>query len=374
MLRAGIVGLPNVGKSTLFNALTRTRKAEAANYPFCTIDPNVGVVTVPDERLDFLGEMSKSQRIVPTTIEIVDIAGLVAGASQGEGLGNQFLSHIREVDAMIQVVRCFDDPDIHHVSGSVDPLRDIEVILTELILADVAVLEKRKDKSAKLARSGDKEAGRLLEVIGALLPHLDAGKPALTCPVSSSDPEVVRGLFLLTSKPMLFACNVREEELGPLLGGTREGTSGERVTAVETYCRDHLGAAAAVISAQIEAELVDLSDEDRTEYLQSLGVSESGVGLLIRSAYALLGLQTYFTTGEKESRAWTIREGDKAPQAAGVIHTDFERGFIAAECTAFEVLRELGSQAKAREAGKLRIEGKDYVVRDGDVLEFRFNV
>lgn len=366
--------MPNVGKSTLFNALTRSRKAEAANYPFCTIDPNVGVVTVPDERLDFLGKMSKSERVVPTTIEMVDIAGLVAGASQGEGLGNQFLSHIREVDAMIQVVRCFDDPDIHHVSGSVDPLRDIEVILTELILADVAALEKRKDKSAKLARSGDKEATRLIEVIGELLPHLDAGKPALTCPVSDSAPEVLRGLFLLTSKPMLFACNVREEELGPLLAGERSGVAGERVAAVETYCRDHLGSAAAVISAQIEAELVDLSEQDRAEYLESLGVSGSGVGRLIRAAYALLGLRTYFTTGEKESRAWTIREGDKAPQAAGVIHSDFERGFIAAECTAFEVLRELGSEAKAREAGKLRIEGKDYVVQDGDVLEFRFNV
>jgi GTP-binding protein YchF len=219
MLRAGIVGLPNVGKSTLFNALTQTRKAEAGNYPFCTIDPNVGVVTVPDDRLEFLGKMSSSERMVPTTIEMLDIAGLVAGASQGEGLGNQFLSHIREVDAIVQVVRCFDDPDIHHVSGSVDPLRDIEVILTELILADVASLEKRKDKATKVARSGDKEARRLLDVIEVLLPHLDAGKPALTSSASESDPEVVRGLFLLTSKPMLFACNVREEELGPLLGG-----------------------------------------------------------------------------------------------------------------------------------------------------------
>jgi GTP-binding protein YchF len=374
MLRAGIVGLPNVGKSTLFNALTQTRKAEAGNYPFCTIDPNVGVVTVPDDRLEFLGKMSSSERMVPTTIEMLDIAGLVAGASQGEGLGNQFLSHIREVDAIVQVVRCFDDPDIHHVSGSVDPLRDIEVILTELILADVASLEKRKDKATKVARSGDKEARRLLDVIEVLTPHLDAGKPALTCSISESDPEVVRGLFLLTSKPMLFACNVREEELGPLLGGGREGVAGERVAAVETYCREHLGSASTVISAQIEAELVDLSEEERGEYLQSLGVSESGVGRLIRAVYGLLGLRTYFTTGEKESRAWTIRQGDTAPRAAGVIHTDFERGFIAAECTAFDVLRELGSLAKAKEAGKLRIEGKDYVVQDGDVLEFRFNV
>jgi len=374
MLRAGIVGLPNVGKSTLFNALTKTRKAESANYPFCTIDPNVGVVTVPDKRLDFLTRMSESRKTVPTTIEMVDIAGLVAGASKGEGLGNQFLSHIREVDAIVQVVRCFDDPDIHHVSGSVDPLRDIEVILTELILADVASLERQKEKAAKLARSGDKEAKAVLEWADVLLPVLDSGRPASVCPEVREDPEGARKLFLLTSKPTLFACNVREEELAGVLNGENAGVAGERVAAVEKYCQEQLGSGVTVISAQIEAELCDLADDEIKEYLASLGVEESGVGRLIRAVYDLLGLRTYFTTGEQESRAWTIRRGDKAPRAAGVIHTDFERGFIAAETAAFDVLKELGSLAKAREAGKLRIEGKDYEVQDGDVLEFRFNV
>lgn len=374
MLRAGIVGLPNVGKSTLFNALTKTRKAESANYPFCTIDPNVGVVTVPDKRLDFLTRMSESRKTVPTTIEMVDIAGLVAGASQGEGLGNQFLSHIREVDAIVQVVRCFDDPDIHHVSGTVDPLRDIEVILTELILADAASLERQKEKAAKMARSGDKDAKAVLEWAEVLLPFLDSGRPATMCPQVQEDPEGARNLFLLTSKPTLFACNVREEELADIVKGGRRGAAGERVAAVEKYCQEHLGAGVTVISAQIEAELCDLTDEEIQEYLESLGVEESGVGSLIRAVYDLLGLRTYFTTGEQESRAWTIRRGDKAPRAAGVIHSDFERGFIAAETTAFEVLHELGSLSKAREAGKLRIEGKDYEVQDGDVIEFRFNV
>lgn len=374
MLRTGLVGLPNVGKSTLFNAVTRTRKAEAANYPFCTIDPNVGVVTVPDPRLEWLAQMSQSQKVVPAVIEIADIAGLVRGASQGEGLGNQFLSHIREVDAIIQVVRCFEDENIHHVSGSIDPLRDIEVIMTELILADLASIQKRKDKTAKAARGGDKLAKVELQIIEKLEPHLDSGRPALTCKFEDDEAPVVQRLFLLTAKPTLFACNVAETDLGPLARGDRSTPNGQRVAAVETYCQSQLAARAVVISAQIEAELMDLAPEEQKAFLADLGVEESGVGALIRATYALLGLRTYFTTGEKETRAWTIRAGDKAPQAAGVIHSDFERGFIAAETVAYEDLYALGSLTKAREAGKLRIEGKDYVVRDGDVMEFRFNV
>jgi GTP-binding protein YchF len=374
MLRAGIVGLPNVGKSTLFNAVTRTRKAEAANYPFCTIEPNVGVVTVPDARLAVLAKISGSQKIIPAAIEMVDIAGLVKGASQGEGLGNKFLAHIREVDAIIQVVRCFEDEDIHHVSGSVDPLRDIEVILTELVLCDLEAVQKRQDKTAKNAKSGDKTAKAEVAVLEKLEPHLNAGKPALTCDLSDDERIVARNFFLLTSKSTLFACNVKESDLPDIASGKRDSASGQRVAQVEQYCKAHLGAGSVVISAQIEAELMDLSAEEAAAYLKDLGVAESGVGSLIRSVYHLLGLRTYFTTGEKETRAWTIRVGDKAPQAAGVIHTDFERGFIAAETVAYEDLAALGSNAKAREAGKLRIEGKEYEVKDGDVMEFRFNV
>ena len=367
MLRAGIVGLPNVGKSTLFNAVTRTRKAQAANYPFCTIDPNTGIVTVPDERLGKLSELSKSQKLVPAVFEFVDIAGLVKGASEGEGLGNQFLTHIREVDAIIQVVRCFEDDDIHHVSGSVDPVRDIEVITTELVLADLAAVQKRRDKNQKGARSGDKVAKAELDLMLKLEPHLDTGKPALTLELSPDEKALLKGFFLLTSKPTLFACNVAEGELANPDGN-------KHVQAVRAYAKTHLATEAVVISAQIESDLVDLTEPEQKEYLEGLGVKESGVGALIRAAYHLLGLRTYFTTGEKETRAWTIHIGDKAPAAAGVIHSDFERGFIAAECTAYEELVKLGSFAKAREAGRLRIEGKEYVVQDGDVLEFRFNV
>jgi GTP-binding protein YchF len=374
MLRAGIVGLPNVGKSTLFNAVTRTRKAEAANYPFCTIEPNVGVVTVPDSRLAVLSQLSHSQKTVPAAIEMVDIAGLVQGASQGEGLGNKFLAHIREVDAIIQVVRCFEDADIHHVSGSVDPLRDIEVILTELILCDLDAVRKRRDKTAKSAKSGDKTAKAEMAVLEKLDPHLDSGKPALTAPLSEDERALARNFFLLTSKSTLFACNVKESDLPEIAAGGRDSDAGRRVAQVEQYCKEHLGAESVVISAQIEAELMDLSPEEAAAYLQDLGVAESGVGALIRAVYHLLGLRTYFTTGEKETRAWTIHVGDKAPQAAGVIHSDFERGFIAAETVAFADLHALGSHAKAREAGKLRIEGKEYTVQDGDVMEFRFNV
>jgi GTP-binding protein YchF len=367
MLSAGIVGLPNVGKSTLFNAVTRTRKAQAANYPFCTIDPNLGVVTVPDSRLEALSKLSHSQKIIPAAIEFVDIAGLVKGASAGEGLGNQFLSHIREVNAIVQVVRCFENADIHHVSGTIDPIRDIEVINTELVLADLASLQKRHDRLQKEVRAGSKTAKAEAAVIDRLLPHLDAGKPAVTLDPTPEEKEIARDFFLLSSKPTLFACNVAESDLG-------SADENPYVRAVQEYARNHFATEAVVVSAQIESELVDLSEVEAKEYLHDLGVAESGVGALIRAVYHLLGLRTYLTTGEKETRAWTIRAGDKAPAAAGVIHSDFERGFIAAETVHFDDLVSLGSFAKARDAGKLRIEGKDYVVKDGDVVEFRFNV
>jgi ribosome-binding ATPase len=380
MLSAGIVGLPNVGKSTLFNALTRTHKAPAENYPFCTIDPNVGVVTVPDLRLDKLAEMSRSQKVVPTAIEFVDIAGLVKGASAGEGLGNQFLSHIREVDAIVQVVRCFENADVHHVSGSIDPIRDIEVINTELVLADLAALQKRQDRLQKEVRAGNKTAKAENAVLEKLLPHLDSGKPAITADLTPEEKITSRDFFLLTSKPTLFACNVAESDLadlgGPSNGGQPESSSpaAGHVDAVTKYAQTHFGTEAVVVSAQIESELVELGEQEALEYLRGLGVKDSGVNALIRAVYHLLGLRTYLTTGEKETRAWTIHSGDKAPVAAGVIHSDFERGFIAAETIHFDDLTALGSFAKAREAGKLRVEGKEYVVQDGDVITFRFNV
>jgi GTP-binding protein YchF len=373
MLKAGIVGLPNVGKSTLFNALTRTRKAEAANYPFCTIDPNTGVVQVPDARLDALGKLSKTQKIVPAAVEFVDIAGLVKGASQGEGLGNQFLSHIREVDAIVQVVRCFEDADIHHVAGAIDPIRDIEVINTELVLADLTTCQKRSERVAKLARSGDKQAKAEQALLEKITPQLDAGKLASVIDLSPDEQKVLKEFFLLTSKRMLFACNVAEPDLAALATNA-ETPARAHIEAVKNYAATHAGTEAVVISAQIESELIDLSPEEALEYLKGLGVEESGVGALIRAAYHLLGLRTYLTTGEKETRAWTIHHGDKAPAAAGVIHSDFERGFIAAEIVHYDDLMSLGSHAKAREAGKLRIEGKEYEVKDGDVIEFRFNV
>ncbi|HLH03852.1 MAG TPA: redox-regulated ATPase YchF [Bryobacteraceae bacterium] len=364
MLRAGIVGLPNVGKSTLFNAVTQTRKAMAANYRFCTIDPNTGVVTVPDERLDVLAKMSHSQKIVPAVFEFVDIAGLVKGASQGEGLGNQFLGHIREVDAIIQVVRCFEDSNIEHVMDSVDPVRDIEIINTELVLADLESVEKRKARQQKAAKSGDKKAIAEVELLEKLEAHLNSGKTVVTLDLTPEEKAAVRLFFLLTAKPTLFACNVAEGDLA-------HADDNPFVRAVRAYVKEHHDTGAVVVSAEIESELVTLSPEERAEYLQGLGVSDTGASQLIREAYHLLGLRTYLTTGEKETRAWTIHAGDKAPQAAGVIHSDFEKAFISAETVSYNDLVEAGSFARARELGKLRTEGKEYVVQDGDVIEFK---
>jgi GTP-binding protein YchF len=371
MLKAGIVGLPNVGKSTLFNAVTRTRKAEAANYPFCTIDPNVGMVTVPDSRLAVLSKISGSLKIVPTAIEFVDIAGLVKGASEGAGLGNQFLANIRETDAIVQVVRCFENDDIIHELGTVDPIRDIEIINSELILADMAALEKRRSSREKKAKGGDKEAKREVELMDVILPHLDQGKPALTLDFSDEDQSLVRDFFLLSSKRTIYACNVSEDELSAAM---ENPDSHPQVAKVRKFAAEHSGSEAVVISARIEEELSELSPEEAAEFLKDMGVNDSGVSSLIRAVYHLLGLRTYLTTGVQETRAWTIHEGDKAPAAAGVIHTDFERGFIAAEVVHYDDLVALGSKNAAKEAGKLRIEGKEYVVKDGDVIEFRFNV
>ena len=371
MLKAGIVGLPNVGKSTLFNAVTRTRNAEAANYPFCTIDPNIGVVTVPDERLEVLAKISKTQKIIPAAIEFVDIAGLVEGASEGAGLGNKFLATIREVDAIVQVVRCFDNDDIIHELGSVDPIRDIEIINSELILADLAALEKRKISRVKKAKSGDKESIKEIDLIEKLLPHLDSGKPALTLELTQDERGTLRDFFLLSSKRTIFACNVAEDELAD---AQKNPDAHAMVAKVRAYAAASHDAEAIVISARIEEELVELDPEEATEFLTDMGITDSGVSTLIRAVYHLLGLRTYITSGEKETRAWTIHHGDKAPAAAGVIHGDFERGFIAAEVVAYDDLVAAGSKSAARDAGKLRIEGKEYEVKDGDVVEFRFNV
>ncbi len=367
MLRAGIVGLPNVGKSTLFNAVTRTRGAQAANYPFCTIDPNVGIVTVPDARLAVLQKIAKTNVVIPAAIEFVDIAGLVKGASTGEGLGNKFLTHIREVDAIVQVVRCFEDDDVLHVSGSVDPVRDIEVINTELMLADLESVSKKRERVAKDAKRGDKGAIAEDAVLAKLIEALEAGRPALTVDLSPEERAVAKQFFLLSDKPTIFACNVKDSELAT-------ADQNPYVVKVREYVKAHLSCEAVVISAQIESELIDLSPEEGDAFLKEMGVQESGMGSLIRSTYHLLGLQTYFTAGEKEVRAWTIHKGDTAPKAAGVIHSDFERGFIKAETVAYDDLVACGSVAAAREKGLYRMEGKEYVVKDGDVLLFKFNV
>jgi len=366
MLKSGIVGLPNVGKSTLFNALTRSRKAEAANYPFCTIDPNIGVVTVPDDRLEVLRRISKTDVVIPAAVEFVDIAGLVAGASKGEGLGNQFLATIREVDAIVHVVRCFEDADVIHTMGSVDPVRDIEVVTTELVLADLEAVQKRIDKNQKKAKSGDKEAQAELALLERLVPHLDANKPANLLEAHDDEVRMLKFFQLLTAKPVIYACNVAEADLA-----TAE--QNPFVQKVAEFVRAHHDAAYVPISARIEAELGDLTPVEEMVFLKDLGVSDSGVSSLIRETYALLGLLTYFTASEKEVRAWTIKKGWKAPQAAGIIHTDFEKGFIKAEVVSYADLSRLGSVAAAREAGKYRLEGKEYVFQDGDVALFRFN-
>ena len=369
MLKAGIVGLPNVGKSTLFNAITRSHKAPAENYPFCTIEPNLGVVSVPDSRLAQVGQVAKVSTLIPAAIEFLDIAGLVKGASHGEGLGNKFLSHIREVDALVHVVRCFEDPDIMHVTGSVDPVRDIEIVATELILADLESVRKRLEKISRDVKRGDKHAlleAHLLEKFEA---HLNSGKPANTIglPLAPEEKAIVRTFFLLTDKPTIFAANVKEGELAGL-------DSNPQVARVREYARAHHHCDTVVVCAQVESDLADLSPEEGQAYLAELGVKESGLHALIRSAYHVLGLRTFFTFNEKEARAWTIHAGDTAVKAAGTIHTDFERGFIKAETVSWQDLVQLGSIGRTRETGHYHIEGRDYVVRDGDVLLFKFSV
>jgi GTP-binding protein YchF len=363
MLRAGIVGLPNVGKSTLFNALVANAKADAANFPFCTIEPNLGVVAVPDERLEVLAKLSHSEKIVPTRIEFVDIAGLVKGASQGEGLGNQFLANIREVDAIVHVVRCFDDENIIHVSGSVDPLRDIEVINLELALADLAQVERRVERVRKQARNS-KEAQAELVVLEKLNAALNQGKAALEVSLTEEEAELIQSLGLLTRKPIIYAANVSEEDLA---------TGNEWVEQVRQLAATQ-GAKVVVVSAQVESELVELSEEERADFLAALGVAEGGLKALIKATYELLGLRTYLTTGPQETRAWTIHAGMTAPQAAGVIHSDFERGFIRAETISYQDLVAAGGTHAAKEKGLVRSEGKEYVVQEGDVMLFRFNV
>ena len=360
--KCGIVGLPNVGKSTLFNALTETAAAQAANYPFCTIEPNVGEVAVPDPRLDQLAKLAKSVEIVPTRLTFVDIAGLVRGASKGEGLGNQFLANIREVDAIAHVVRCFEDDDVTHVENRIDPIADIETIETELMLADLDSLERRVDALEKKAKGNDKEAKETLDLVTRALALLREGKPARMVERKPEEEQLFHSLGLLTSMPVLYVCNVEEASAA---------TGNDYSRAVEARAKEE-GAGAVVISAKIEAEIAVLSREERAEYLAAVGLAEPGLDRLIRAGYALLDLVTYFTAGPKESRAWTVTRGTRAPQAAGVIHTDFERGFIRAETISYQDYVTLGGEAGARDAGKMRLEGKDYVVADGDVMHFRF--
>jgi hypothetical protein len=360
--KCGIVGLPNVGKSTLFNALTQTAAAEAANYPFCTIEPNVGEVPVPDERLDSIAAIAKSAQILPTRLTFVDIAGLVRGASKGEGLGNQFLANIREMDAIAYVLRCFEDDDVTHVEGRIDPASDAETVETELMLADMESLEKRRLTLEKRMRGQDKEAGATLALVDAALAVLNAGKPARFARIAPDDRERFKQLQLLTAKPVLYVANVDE-------ASAATGNAYSRL--VEEQARRE-GAVAVVISARIEAELAQLPVEERQDYLDSLGLTEPGLDRLIRAGYQLLDLVTYFTAGPKEARAWTVRKGTLAPQAAGVIHTDFERGFIRAETISYDDFIRLGGETGAKEAGKMRLEGKDYRVHDGDVMHFRF--
>lgn len=360
--KCGIVGLPNVGKSTLFNALTKAG-IQAENYPFCTIEPNVGVVPMPDPRLDVLADIVSPEKVIPTSMEFVDIAGLVAGASKGEGLGNQFLANIRETDAIAQVVRCFENDDVVHVAGKVDPLNDIDVINTELALADMDSVEKAILKTNKVAKSGDKEAKARLVILEKVKAHLDEGNPVRTLDLDKDQRALIRDLFLLTIKPTMYIANVSEDgfENNPLLEAVAKLAESE-------------GAPVVPVCASIESEMVELDDDERTEFLAEMGLDEPGLNRVIRAGYALLGLQTYFTAGVKEVRAWTVPVGATAPQAAGVIHTDFEKGFIRAEVTSYDDFVHCQGESGAKEAGKLRLEGKDYIVQDGDVMHFRFNV
>ncbi len=364
MLRAGIVGLPNVGKSTLFNALTATVNAQAANYPFCTIEPNVGVVAVPDTRLDELAKMYHPEKYTPATIEFVDIAGLVRGASRGEGLGNKFLSHIREVDAVVHVVRCFDDDNVVHVDGSVDPVRDAETINLELIFADMETVEKRIDRAQRLAK-GDKSLLHEIDLLKRIYAHLESGQPVRTFAADKEETEIIQTLFLLTSKPVIYVANIAEDDLG--------GEPNDYVKALYEIAKNE-GAEAMTVCAKLEEEVAELDPEEKQAFLEEMGVKESGLDQLVKACYRLLGLISFLTAGPKEVRAWTIQKGTKAPQAAGKIHSDFERGFIRAAVVPYETLVEHGSIAACKEKGLVRSEGKEYVMQDGDVVEFFFNV